>query len=63
MVAKGGAKLISNNAIKLLKYKPIKKGSYNNRIFEKRSINKTKIRSLDDMLTTKWSKLGAKIFC
>jgi len=63
MVAKGGAKLISNNAIKLLKYKLIKKAYLiTPNIPEAEVLTKTKIRSLDDMLISIkiLSKLGAK---
>ena len=63
MVAKGGTKLINNNAIKLLKYKLIKKAYLiTPNIPEAEVLANTKIKNLKDMLYSVniLSKLGVK---
>ncbi len=63
MVAKGGTKLINNNAIKLLKYKLIKKAYLiTPNIPEAEVLANTKIKNLKDMLNSVkiLSKLGVK---
>ncbi len=63
MVAKGGAKLIDNEAIKLLKIKMIKKAMLiTPNIPETEILTNTKIRTIEDMIfaANKLLKVGAK---
>ena len=65
MVAKGGAKLIDYNAVKLLKNRLIKKVSLiTPNIPEAEILTKTKIRNKDDMIfaANKLIESGAKMF-